>query len=1546
MTNPLVAQKQDSTSAISGIGILEAGKSVKDGIESGDWAATVLGVAGTAMEALAFVADPFGAILAAGVGWLIEHVGPLKEALDKLAGDPDQITAHSETWKNIAKELGAVSTDLGNQVKTDIQSWTGPGADAYRQQADDLAKMLEGAGQACDGAASGVKTAGEVVAAVRMLVRDTIAQVVGHMISWALQVLFTLGIGLAWVVPQVVNLVAKTAKDLASLMKNLTKALGDLAKLLGKAGDLFKSASKGLKGLKPGSKTTPSKVDSLPSGGKNVDPAGGGKTTPSGAKGDGPGGEKVDPPPKTGDDGTTPSGTKGDGPDGTPPPRDGDSGTPKSGPKDDGTGPSSIKDNNGSPKENSTPTDCRPGSGDPIDMTTGRMMLEESDVEVPGALPLVLRRTHFSTYRAGFRFGRTWASTVDQRLEIEDGQIGFAAEDGTLLSYPVVDGTALPVEGPYWPLKRSPEGGYVIEQPDLERMLYFAPDGAGRLPLTAIFDNDGNVINFAHDSLGNLTQIRHSGGIRIAVETSAGFVTALTLLGEDENDRTELVRYRYDQNLRLAEVINSSGLPMRYGYDDQGRLTRWIDRNGREYEFEYDELSRCVAGRGADGHLAYTFTYDRENRVNTATDSLGNTTEYHVNADFQIVRQVDPLGGETRFEWDRHDRLLATTDELGRTTRYEYDGRGNQVAVTLPDGARRLTEYDENNRVVSIVEPDGAVWRQEYDGNGHLSASIGPLGATTRYSYGEDGLLREFADEMGNRTTIECDGFGRPVATTDPLGVTTRLTYDALGRLTSETNGIGGTTRYSWTIEGGGWHRIAPDGTVLRRVFDGEGNVLEETDEQGEVTRTDYGAFDLPVTEIAPDGSRVRVRYDTELRMVAATNAEGRTWTFDYDAAGRKVREQDFDGRVLSYVYDAAGQLVARTDALGATTTFSYDVRGNVVEKRSGEQVSRFAYDPLDRLVRAVNADADVSFGYDELGRVVSETCDGRTVTSGYDLAGRRVFRRTPSGAESRWDYDGRGAPTGLAAGRHRIGFGYDAAGREIRRALGAAALSQEWDGRDRLRAQTLTTGQTVAQRRVYSLRAGSGMTGIDELIGGQRELSVDRIGRIGRVTGVRGAGVSERYSYDRSGNVVAPQRFSEQHDAQGRLVARAGWSYEWNGEDRLVAVTTPDGQRWRYRYDALGRRVAKQRMTGDAVVAETRFVWDGEVLAEQLETTAGGEVRGSTWEWSPADGVPVGQTDRVYAGGQCVDERFYAIVTDFVGTPTELVDESGQVAWHRDETLWGAPRTAATGPHTPLRFPGQYLDAETGLHYNHHRYYDPRTARYLSADPIGLSGGLDPHSYVPNPLTWSDPLGLKGGCKTGKGNGKSSLDGNGLTPDKGGKGGTSPSGLHYDLQSRYPNQGVGAGANRQEKNRLEHILLHADNDNPIPARGGRAKPEHGVWGTTGGNQWDTGKLVNQIDKGWEKVKSGDPNVQVQHQQGGRTVYTIPMDKQVGYTFERVPQRGPDGQVLRDNGGNPRWEMDANGQPVRQYRPLTDMQLVVEGKNEVITAYPFGAPNY
>jgi RHS repeat-associated protein len=204
-------------------------------------------------------------------------------------------------------------------------------------------------------------------------------------------------------------------------------------------------------------------------------------------------------------------------------------------------------------------------------------------------------------------------------------------------------------------------------------------------------------------------------------------------------------------------------------------------------------------------------------------------------------------------------------------------------------------------------------------------------------------------------------------------------------------------------------------------------------------------------------------------------------------------------------------------------------------------------------------------------------------------------------------------------------------------------------------------------------------------------------------------------------------------------------WRYEYDAEDHLVACTTPDGTIWHYSYDPLGRRTAKHRMApnGETIQQTIRFTWDGTNLAERIESATGVV---TTWEYS--DEFPLAQLERHTRQQELtqseVDVRFYAIVTDLVGTPTELVNEHGDIAWYSRTTLWGTTtwnRNASA--YTPLRFPGQYADHETGLHYNFFRHYDPDTARFTSPDPLGLDPAPNPVTYPHNPHTWSDPLGL-----------------------------------------------------------------------------------------------------------------------------------------------------------------------------------------------------------
>ncbi|VWB57799.1 sugar-binding protein [Burkholderia lata] len=244
-------------------------------------------------------------------------------------------------------------------------------------------------------------------------------------------------------------------------------------------------------------------------------------------------------------------------------------------------------------------------------------------------------------------------------------------------------------------------------------------------------------------------------------------------------------------------------------------------------------------------------------------------------------------------------------------------------------------------------------------------------------------------------------------------------------------------------------------------------------------------------------------------------------------------------------------------------------------------------------------------------------------------------------------------------------------------------------------------------------------------------------------------------------------------YDARGNLVHRrspaGGQRYEWNAFNRMTAATVDEIARRsesRYYYDALGRRIAKE-VNGERTV----FGWDGDTLAYE----SGGQ--GSThYLYEAGSFVPMVQytsasvdgfetpsrreTDRYVPEDDPLqrlpervgDAHAFYYHCDQIGTPQLLTDDAGDVVWEASYKAWGEAREIIARASTaagitlknPLRFQGQQVDEETGLHYNRHRYYDPTSGRLISKDPIGLAGGVNVYQYAPNPIGWIDPLGLK----------------------------------------------------------------------------------------------------------------------------------------------------------------------------------------------------------
>lgn len=1381
MANPLVAQREDSTEGFSGIAIAESVVDTKKAIEEGDWLGGLLGVVGTSLDALGMAMDPFGAILAAGVGWLIEHVGPLSDALDELTGDPDQIKAHSETWKNVATELGKIKTELAEMVKKDTAEWRGEAGDSYRKSAANTNTLITAAETAASGASDGVGTAGEVVAAVRTLVRDIIAETVGHLISWALQVACTLGLAMTWVMPQVVAHVAKVASKIADIVKKLVEAMKKLVPLLKKLGDGFKESANALKKIKADGGT-----------------AGGPK----------PGGKDKNPPK---DEGTSkgnpegPASTNSQSADGPPskngPPPGGDKGGQQS--TNDGPESTSSQGANGQGGKNNGPTGSTSGhggreggqrsegnggcdgtGGDPVDAVSGQMITSHTDLGLPGLLPLDVHRAYSSGFADGGLLGPGWSSTVDQRLELTADGYRYIGDDAQVLVYEGHgDGSRLPLFGARWVLTRESESDtYRIEDPESGWTRHFGPSTGDIRPITALTDRDGHMVTYTRDPDGLPLEIRHSGGYHVAVEvdgTARGPRLARLRLIDEQDQAVTVADYQYDERGRLAGIVNSSGLPYLYEYDEQDRITAWVDRNGFSYHYEYGPDGRVSRGHSVGGYLNASFHYDLANRVTAVTNSLGDITYFHYDEHNHLTKTVDPLGNITLNEFDRYHRLLSVTDPLGNTTRYVRDHNGDVIRTEYPDGNVTEVEYDRRSRMPAVVtQPGGVVWRHSYSDTDSLLTTTDPLGAVTTSELDARGHLAASVGPDGGRLTFTSDDTGRPLSVMTASGALTRYTMDRFGRLSATALPDGGVTRYGWTVEGKLAWQVTPDGAREELSYDPEGNLLTRRSETGGITRFEVGPFNLPVARTGPDGTRYTFEYTTELRLARVINPLGLSWDYEYDAAGRLIRESDFTGREVRYRYDAAGQLIGRTDGAGEEVELVHDELGRTRTRSVvGEAPIEYSYDEAGGVARISDGTTEIDYRYDALGRTLAESINGHTVHNEYDVLGRRIKRVTPSGVETSWEHAPSRLPTTMVGTEGRLDFEFDIAGRETARQLGPQArLSQHYDALGRLTAQDVWSQNSAqpVQSRSFRYRPDGVLSAMGDWLHGDREY---RLSPAGRVLAVTGANWQEQYAYDAIGNIAAARpgadndtagprvldgvllrsagRSSYEYDDTGRLVRqtrrtlsgqRRIWTYEWNGHQQLTGVTTPDGTRWRYVYDPLGRRVAKKRLDQrDQVVDETLFHWDGAELAEQWHTS-NSRVTAQSWDYQ--SGVPLAQTTRSWladAPGEVIASRFDAIVSDLVGTPTELINANGRVSWQRQANLWGEEFgvRAEQGADCPLRFPGQYHDRESGLHYNVHRYYDPATGRYLSADPIGLSPSQNNYTYVAHPLLLTDPLGL-----------------------------------------------------------------------------------------------------------------------------------------------------------------------------------------------------------
>ncbi|KJL36528.1 ADP-ribosyltransferase exoenzyme [Microbacterium ginsengisoli] len=249
--NPLVATRVETATAFSGAGLLDSGSQLVSAIESGNWVEGGMAAFSTAVDTVATVSDPLGSLIAAGLGWLIDHFEPLKGWFNDLTGDAGEVQAFAATWTNIQSQLQQSGDEL-TRVLGDLDELAGEAMDAYRRFQTDAAQHLHGAATWAGAMATGLQVAATIVQVVHDIVRDVLSQLVGSAISWAAEAVVTVGLATPWIVEQVATRVASWTAKIGSKLTALLRSIKTLATLLEKlrsllshADELFASVLKG-----------------------------------------------------------------------------------------------------------------------------------------------------------------------------------------------------------------------------------------------------------------------------------------------------------------------------------------------------------------------------------------------------------------------------------------------------------------------------------------------------------------------------------------------------------------------------------------------------------------------------------------------------------------------------------------------------------------------------------------------------------------------------------------------------------------------------------------------------------------------------------------------------------------------------------------------------------------------------------------------------------------------------------------------------------------------------------------------------------------------------------------------------------------------------------------------------------------------------------------------------------------------------------------------------------------------------------------------------
>lgn len=986
--------------------------------------------------------------------------------------------------------------------------------------------------------------------------------------------------------------------------------------------------------------------------------------------------------------------------------------------------------------------------GDPVDTLTGAVVDRMLDFRLVGGIELRWWR-HYDSSQSGrsFPLGHGFTHEFDRTLHADAQGMRFDEPIGRSTPFPRLwnDG------------ERSARGGLTLTRLSLRRYAlqrhaqplmefeFHAPRSFARL---ARLVDGPHAWRFDYDAAGRWLAMEDEEGRRIAVEEADdGQLISLTLLGRLGDPDTLLIRYRYDEHGNLIGTQNAAGHGYAFAYDAANRMVWRRGRKGFEFHFSYDAQGRCLVASG-DGRLyGVAMDYAVPGRLTKVMRADQGVWKYHFGPTGALTAIDDPLGGRQKFVQDPLGRTVQEVDAGGNVTAIVHDAAGEAVARIDPLGYAESLPEDPNSP--DPMSQRLAAHPAEYEFGRLLEVDAIRLPTDAQLAAGPlPPPVRPLVFTRSPRTaTIDA----HPPRRVKPMGVqwwpepAQGRIFSPLGKLVDQLDDFGRQRQWHYDAAGNLAQYVDFDGA--RWAFDhGPWHfLLQRQDPNSHTCHWNYTTAGEVAGFEDPGGARSEYRYDLKDQLVEVRRHGVVRETYERGPTGKLVAKRASDGRLLLSLKPGPGDLLQeRRLASGDLHQFTYGAAGLMLTAASNQDMVEFQYDAHGNRSAELRNGQGIEHAFAGLNALGQSTYFGRFAVQ---------HRRRADGSLELTDSGGmqhvvRVMPAGLV--ERRFGNG--------------SRETAQYDNRGRCLFKRLEAPAAMPWNRRFHWSGEGELRRIEDSRLGDIEYDYDAAHRL---RGARDATRADAYAFDQAGNLIAQPglngvqllegnrlveangerfEFNDRNHVQARHGTGGTVRYVYDSRDLLVRVEMPHGT-WEADYDALGRRTRK-RWQGRT----TEFFWNGEQLIAEIAPD--GRLRLYVYADTLAQ-TPLLVLDYASVQADPAEVRRYTVFSDQLGTPCRLEDDSRQVVWSARHAPFGATHVdAGSQIEFNCRQPGHYFDAETGLHHNRFRCYDPVLGRYLQSDPWGITGGHNLYAYPANPLGECDLRGLgdEGGKKKKKG--------------------------------------------------------------------------------------------------------------------------------------------------------------------------------------------------